>query len=277
MRQNQDKLKPAQPFFVLGSIDFKQEVYLKQGISHFYTFKLSGDTDLITVPDGCIDLLFEYDEYGMKAYACGTVLKCAKMHWEGSREIFGVRFMPGYLPAGLKTVLKDLIEKRILLYDIIENADIINKMSSESDFYQCIRVFLEEYVKFEHKMEKPYGKMELCMSVKDMVYNSDGTIKVHELSERTGYTERYINKVFVEMMGFSPKTFCKIIQFQKALEVLNYGTTDKMTKVAVDLGYYDQAKFIKDFKEYAGITPNRYLKKIQNENYRIRVNRIVRF
>lgn len=50
-----------------------------------------------------------------------------------------------------------------------------------------------------------------------------------------------------------------------------------MTKVAVDLGYYDQAKFIKDFKEYAGITPNRYLKKIQNENYRIRVNRIVRF
>ena len=57
----------------------------------------------------------------------------------------------------------------------------------------------------------------------------------------------------------------------------NYGTTDKMTKVAVDLGYYDQAKFIKDFKEYAGITPNRYLKKIQNENYRIRVNRIVRF
>lgn len=272
MKQNQDKLKPSQPFFVLGSEKFRQEVYLKQGISHFYTFKVTGETDFITVPDGCIDLLFEYTKSDMKAYACGTVLKCSKMHWEGSREIFGVRFMPGYLPAGLKTVLKDLIEKRILLYDLIENVDIINRMSQENDFYQRIRVFLEEYTKFEHKREKPYGKVELCMSVKDMVYNSNGTIKVYELSEKTGYTERYINKVFIELMGFSPKTFCKIIQFQKALEVLNYGPTDKMTKVAVDLGYYDQAKFIKDFKEYAGITPNRYLRKIQEENYRKRIN-----
>ena len=63
-------------------------------------------------------------------------------------------------------------------------------------------------------------------SIKQMVYESDGKIKVAEMQERTGYSVRYINKAFIEEMGFSPKTFCKIIQFQRALEFLNYGAPD---------------------------------------------------
>lgn len=263
----QDALKPSQPFFVLGSKNFEQEIYLKQGISHFYTFQINETIDLTTVPDGCIDLLFEYNDREMMAYACGTVLKCGHQHWDGNKTIFGVRFMPGYIPAGLNVVLKDLIEKRIVLYDVIKSDSMIEKMSREKDFYQRIRVFIEEYTKLENRREKPFGKFELCIAVKDLVYSSNGLVKVKELSEQTGYTERYINKVFIELMGFSPKTFCKIIQFQKAIEVLNYGEQEQMTKTAMDLGYYDQAKFIRDFKEYAGITPSRYKKMIQKEAF----------
>lgn len=94
------------------------------------------------------------------------------------------------------------------------------------------------------------------MAVKDMAYNSGGLIKVSEMAERVGYTERYINNIFIEQMGFSPKVFCKIIQFQRSLEFLNYGTPERMTEAAVNLGYYDQPQFIRDFKTYCGMTPN---------------------
>ena len=112
---------------------------------------------------------------------------------------------------------------------------------------------------------------ELVLSVKQMVYESDGKIKVSELKEQTGYSERYINKVFLEEMGFSPKTFCKIIQFQRALEFLNYGAPDRMTDAAVALGYYDQAQFIRDFTRYAGITPKKYLKLVEEQNYKSKI------
>ena len=31
-----------------------------------------------------------------------------------------------------------------------------------------------------------------------------------------------------------------------------------MTEAAVNLGYYDQPQFIRDFKTYCGMTPKRY-------------------
>ena len=40
MEYKTDKLRPTQPFLVLETQDFKQEIYLNQGISHFYTFRL---------------------------------------------------------------------------------------------------------------------------------------------------------------------------------------------------------------------------------------------
>ena len=104
-----------------------------------------------------------------------------------------------------------------------------------------------------------------------MVYESDGKIKVSELEENTGYSVRYINKVFIEEMGFSPKIFCKIIQFQRALEFLNYGAPDKMTDAAVALGYYDQPQFIRDFKKYAGMTPKKYFKLVERRDYKSKV------
>ncbi|MBO5523789.1 MAG: AraC family transcriptional regulator [Roseburia sp.] len=144
-------------------------------------------------------------------------------------------------------------------------------MEAETDFYQRIRVFLDAYTKAEKKREKPYGKKELVLSVKQMVYESDGKIKISELEEKTGYTVRYINKVFMEEMGFSPKTFCKIIQFQRALEFLNYGAPDKMTDAAVALGYYDQSQFIRDFKKYAGMTPKAYFRLVESKHYKTKV------
>lgn len=262
-----DKLRPTQPYFVLNTANFRQEVYLQQGISHFYAFDAMQGQELHAVPDACIDLLFEYREERMDAYACGTVLEYTNVAWTVQGEIFGVRFLPAYQPAGLHMKMKELIgEKCLIDSSVIPEFD-FQAIAAETDFYQKIRVFLNEYTKLEKKREKPFGKRELVQSVKNLVYQSDGKIKVSELQNQTGYTDRYINKVFIEEMGFSPKTFCKIIQFQRALEFLNYGAPDKMTEAAVYLGYYDQPQFIRDFKRYAGITPKNYLKLIQEKDY----------
>lgn len=271
MISKKDRLRPTQPFFVLDADEFCQEIYLQQGISHFYTFYLKEDREIVAVPDGCIDLCFQYYEERMEAFACGSVVGCAPSVWKGKQSVFGVRFMPGYHPAGVNVALKDLLGKKIGLENLIENSSLIERLEREREFSQRILAFLQEYAKLESKEEKTYEKKKLTMKVKDLVYESDGLIKIHQLEEETGYTERYIRRVFSEQMGFSPKTFCKIIQFQRALEFLNYGVPDKMTKAAVDSGYYDQSQFIRDFKAYAGMTPRKYVLLIQNRRYQDKI------
>lgn len=263
-----DRLRPTQPYFVLESENFKQEVYLRQGISHFYTFQMREAKQLHAVPDGCIDFFFEYTDHGIEAYVCGTPLGFQAQEWQGNREVFGVRFMPGMQPKLITVKLKDLIGKRIPLEKVILDQSLIPLMQEQEDFYQRIRIFLQQYTKMQNQPEKYSEKRELLWSVKQMVYESDGKVKIAQMQEKTGYSVRYINKVFIEEMGFSPKTFCKIIQFQRALEFLNYGAPDKMTDAAVYLGYYDQPQFIRDFKAYCGVTPLKYLKMVEEHTYK---------
>lgn len=267
-----DRLRPTQPYFVFDTLDFYQEVYLKQGISHFYSYHIAENVPLRIVPDGCIDLFFESDGDDMRGYVCGTTLTYTCEECSGSEAVFGIRFMPGVQPELISCTMKELLSEKIPIESVLKGDDgWMKKLAEEPDFYQKIRIFIESYTKAEKQRKKPFGKQELVQSVKQMVYASDGKIKVSEMQEKTGYSTRYINKAFIDEMGFSPKTFCKIIQFQRALEFLNYGAPDKMTDAAVFLGYYDQSQFIHDFSKYAGITPKKYLKLVEEQNYKNRI------
>lgn len=238
-----------------------------------FTHRLEKTKEITTVPDSCVDMLFEYGENGMNAYAIGSPIKALDVEWQGKKEYFGVRFMPGRMPVGLNVTLRDLVDCRFYLEDILldNNGTFVSGMEKKKIFKDRINYFLEEYTKLEMRQEKPFGKMEILMAVKELAYNSGGLMRISEMADTVGYTERYINKIFIEQMGFSPKVFCKIIQFQRSLEFLNYGNVDNMTEAAVNLGYYDQPQFIRDFKTYCGMTPKRYLMLTK----RIRYNSLV--
>ncbi len=267
-----DKLRPTQPYFVFDTKNFYQEVYLRQGISHFYNYEVMENIPLRIVPDGCMDLIFTYNQENMQGYVCGTPLKYTCEKRENMKEIFGIRFMPGIQPALIQCTMKDLLGKMIPIESVlIGDSSWLSTLEKEHDFYQRIRIFIEAYTKVVNQRKKAMEKQEIVQSIKQMVYASDGKIKIYEMEEKTGYSVRYINKAFIDEMGFSPKTFCKIIQFQRALEFLNYGAPDKMTDAAVYLGYYDQSQFIHDFSKYAGITPKKYLKLVVETKYKEKI------
>lgn len=263
MNWKRERLQTTQPFFIRSAHDLRQEIYQNQGISHFYTFTVSGDGHLAAVPDGCFDLVFLYRNGTMKAYAAGPILSFNDTVWPVGAELFGVCFFPGVHPVGMQKTMREFTDRIEVIDENIWNMDILREMETKTGFRERIRTFLEEYSKLEKEQVRPFGKLELVMSVKNMIYNSDGKIRIAELAEKIGYSERYVNKVFMEQMGFSPKNFCKIIQFQRAMEYLNNGAPGKMTEAAIELGYYDQPQFIRDFERYAGITPTKYLKFIE--------------
>lgn len=259
MKDWQETWMPIQPYFTLDTSCFKQEVYLRHGICSFYSFQIEEDMDILVVPDGCIDIVFEYRAGEMQALACGNPLRPAMQHWEKGVEVFGVRFVPGTMPAGCNIFPKELVDKKVPLEQIMTEKTLIDRMAKQRDFRKRMQVFLDCYRKQEEHMISTYGKRELCMAVRDLICGSGGTIKIAEIADITGYTARYVNKVFADYMGLSPKMFCKIMQFQRALHVLSSGHVENMTDTAVKLGYYDQPQFIRDFKTYLGITPSKYL------------------
>lgn len=259
--------KTIQPYFVLGTSRFFQTIWLKDGISHFFSFTFDkSESALLTVPDGCIDLLFEYSETGMYAKVRGTVLQAKELANEPGHTYFGVRFIPGVVPWFLIGKAGDYVENEISLKECVQDTTLIDMMTEMENYEDRIRCFLNFY---ESKQPEK-GEMEtkdVSLTVRNLIQESDGKIRIGDIVEKTGYSARYINRLFDEKFGISPKTYCKIVQFQKSLSELNESQSQRITDIAAGTGYYDQAQFSRDFKQYAGMTPKRYWKCVEEKGY----------
>ena len=86
------------------------------------------------------------------------------------------------------------------------------------------------------------------------ILQSQGIINV-EKELNTGISPRQLRRLFTYYIGDTPKTFCKVVRFQNILQAKPSRQSLRKNKLFFDLGYYDQAHFIKDFKHLYGLTP----------------------
>lgn len=263
-----DAMKPRQPYFVISSEQFYHECYFRQGISHFYSYTAKEDSDdIIAVPDGCIDLIFEYGDNEMRATACGTVLEHQTTGFRKDKSYFGVRFMQGVQPQMLDASLKELIGKQVDIRQIMRSDELLERMEQQKTFEGRMHAFLNAYTTARSEVE-PTAAHRLVQAVRHMICDNGGEMQMKNVEQVTGYTTRYIHKTFSAELGFGPKTLCRIVRFQRTIARLNCMDSGKLTNIAADTGYYDQSQFIRDFKQFADITPRQYVRMMQLKEYK---------
>ncbi len=91
------------------------------------------------------------------------------------------------------------------------------------------------------------------------IYSLGGKISQENLAEHAKISLRHFRRKFKEIIGVSPKYFCKVIQLNTVFEMLSTNDTEKLHQLALDCGYYDQAHFIKDFKKLIDNSPVNFL------------------
>ena len=68
-------------------------------------------------------------------------------------------------------------------------------------------------------------------------------------------------------MGITPKTFARIVRFQNVIDSILRQPMLSLCDYISELGYSDQAHFQREFKQYTGITPRKFLAFAQNNPY----------
>lgn len=266
------KIRPKQPFFVMATSKYFKSVVLKYGISHFYQFELTKDEEhfMLAVPDGCVDILFCCDEARPEARICGTVLSPDAAFVSKATYYFGVRFLPGKIPDICSIPMSELIGQALPLDQVIQDEDLIKRITGSRDFKEQQNIFLETYLHYYILSSTYDPKKNLREYLIRQIILSAGNLSIQELSAQAGYSERYINKVFKSYYGMAPKLFCKMMRFQYLLDNLNTKHVD-FAELAQITGYYDQAHMMKDFKSFTKTTPRQYLLSLQEENYENRL------
>ncbi|MFA6246008.1 MAG: DUF6597 domain-containing transcriptional factor [Mucilaginibacter sp.] len=92
------------------------------------------------------------------------------------------------------------------------------------------------------------------------IHASKGTIRINELATLLNTSASPLEKRFRQEVGASPKKFSMIVRAQNVLAAMDNGKQHYSEYLS---SYYDQAHFIKDFKKFASITPEQYLKTLK--------------
>lgn len=270
-------ISPKQPYFVMATSHYYKAVVMNYGISHFYCFQKEdvGESSVIAIPDGCIDILFCCDDDEPYANICGTVLHPTLTDNKKNRYFFGVRFLPGSSFKFKNVTMSDLIEQEIPFLEVMEDKELFEKITSSRDFNYQIKIFMDKYLKIYEYSQMISKHKDLKKFIMSSIMKTAGQIRVNELAETTGYSVRYINKTFSQEFGLSPKVFCKLMRFQYLLSNLNELDKDmfdfNLAQVSMELGYYDQSHMIKDFYEFTNTTPNKYLHSLKETEYKKKI------
>jgi AraC-like DNA-binding protein len=84
------------------------------------------------------------------------------------------------------------------------------------------------------------------------------TTSIAAVTDAIGLSAKRFIERFKFEVGLTPKRYCRIRRFQRALALSHRGRHVDWTRVALDCGYFDQAHFIHDFRSFAGLTPTGY-------------------
>lgn len=82
-----------------------------------------------------------------------------------------------------------------------------------------------------------------------------GQLSAKQLSDNINISQRQLGRRFNSYLGLSPKEFIRTSRFMHSLEHLKKYPAINLTEIAYESGYYDQAHFIRECKEFSGLTP----------------------
>ncbi len=104
-------------------------------------------------------------------------------------------------------------------------------------------------------------------AVNEMAQRPDG-ISIARMNEKIGYSQKHFIEIFRRSVGVTPKSYLKIMRFQKAIRTIDSAASIEWDMIAQDCGFYDQSHFINDFRHFSGFTPEQYSQIHKNyQNY----------
>jgi len=223
------------------------------------------------VPDGCIEMAFilgdnikrytSEDKFILqpRAMVLGQTIEPFYIEPTGYVNTFAIRFYPYGFANFVSEPIKNLINKETSIDQLFgaENAnDLEQKIIKAENTEQRISI-IEKFL-----LERLNDEKTINIIVKntvDSLLSTNGSASINSILKDDLSKRRQLERNFRKQIGVSPKQLGRIIRLQTALKMLLNQKSENLTDIAYNSKYFDQAHFIKDFREFTGINPKEFL------------------
>ncbi|MCX6317926.1 MAG: helix-turn-helix domain-containing protein [Bacteroidetes bacterium] len=106
----------------------------------------------------------------------------------------------------------------------------------------------------------PHGKMLASI---EYMFTKSQPITVNYICREHAVSRKHLNFLCREYLGISPKMLSSLNRFQTILHSISKAHPGKLSGLAYELEFFDQAHFNNDFKRFTGLTPTTYIKNVE--------------
>lgn len=186
----------------------------------------------------------------------GFCKKYTEFPLENSFHYIGVRFLPTMFPSLFKVDAKEL-SNRFERLELVVNktSKFIADSFSDDDELATIKSKFDDYF-FGLSKSANTDLDRRFQNALNIILKNFGVVNVQS-DLNIGLSQRQLRRYFEYYVGDTAKTFSQVVRFQNILNAKPSTQSLRQNKIFFDLGYYDQAHFIKEFKNFYGVSPSK--------------------
>ncbi|MFD0618397.1 DUF6597 domain-containing transcriptional factor [Paenibacillus sp. GCM10027629] len=214
-----------------------------------------------TLPHPSVHLVFERDN----SRIVGVVKGRFSVLLQEQGAVFGVKFRPGAYYPFLKNSVSTITDRTVPFQDAFGMSSQaleqrIFSLESAEQMIPLVESFIRE------RLPEPDTNVEFINTIVQSIISDRSIVKVDDIVRRFPIHKRQFQSLFRQYVGISPKWIIQRYRLHETVERMADGDIPDWSRLALDLGYYDQAHFIKDFKSIVGKSPETYTKLLNELN-----------
>jgi AraC-like DNA-binding protein len=229
-------------------------------VQHFWIVRwdLQGGPPQVreTLPHPNVHLVIETGKSRVQGLHTGRFTRLL----EDSGSVFGIKFRPGGFHPFLRRPVSTLRNRSLAVCDVfgangaaLEPA-VLSQRSDAGQVEAASAFLISCLPPIGEEVTRVGGIVDVIAADRDIRTLEDAAI-------RWKISIRSLQRLFNDYVGVGPKWVINRYRMHEALARMDKGGAVDWVSLALELGYFDQAHFIRDFKSLVGCSPAQYTRR----------------
>jgi AraC-type DNA-binding domain-containing proteins len=180
---------------------------------------------------------------------------------EGQGGVFAVKFTPGGFHPFARVPVSRFTDGIVRLADVFGGDGDALDSTVLAEIEDAGRIeAVERFLR--GRAPEPDENVQRATEIVYAVAQDRAILNVNEIVRQFGLTKRTLQRLFAKYVGVSPKWVIQRYRLHEAAERIGQAERSAgYADLALELGYSDQAHFVRDFKAIVGVTPAVYARR----------------
>jgi AraC-like DNA-binding protein len=225
---------------------------LRPYVGCFWVLTAERDATIHVVPDGSTAISIQLQNGRPSGWFLrGPLVRPEERRFPSPATLIGIRLRPGVAFILTGVAAHAMVGRRIRLNGTAAFQALVGEelcLNTPEECIDSLQRFLIE------RLRNASVHAVVARALRE-IEREHGCLRVADIAVRCHVSERHLNRLMRDWVGYGPKYLANMVRFQATLKQMEKSPSRSAAALAAETGYFDQAHLTLDLARFAAATP----------------------